>query len=181
MKLAFDVGGTAVEFSRNWFTGRSTLTADGERQVLQSSLDPFTHFSVQLQRRWQCTVNGRQMRRVEMTVTRAKLKAAQAQEEIARVRPEIEKAIAEAKISEQAVKDAQPQIDEAWAKAGPEIDKALEQARVALAKANLDVKIQERVDQALKRVEIRIQARDGRHKNDDHDVVIEDSDAPSSK
>jgi hypothetical protein len=61
MRLAFDVGGTAVEFSRNWFTGRSTLTANGECQVLQSSLDPLTHFSVQLQRRWQCTVNGRQI------------------------------------------------------------------------------------------------------------------------
>jgi hypothetical protein len=61
MKLAFDVGGIAVEFSRSWFSGRVTLTADGERQVLQSPLDPFTHFSMQAQRQWQCTVNGRQI------------------------------------------------------------------------------------------------------------------------
>jgi hypothetical protein len=127
------------------------------------------------------TVNGRQMRRVEMLVTKAKLQARAAEDEIARVQPEIEKAVAEAKVSEQAVKDAQPEIDEAWAKAGPEIDKALAQARADLAKANLDVNIRERVDQALKRVEIRIQARDASRKNVEHDVVIEDSDPPSDK
>jgi hypothetical protein len=43
------------------------------------------------------------------------------------------------------------------------------------------VKLRERVDQALKRVEIRIQAHEADRKNTDHDVVIEDSDSPSSK
>jgi hypothetical protein len=59
MKLTFDVDGTAVEFARNCFTGRSTLTANGERTVLQSPLNPFTHFSMQPRQRWQCTVNGK--------------------------------------------------------------------------------------------------------------------------
>jgi beta-lactamase regulating signal transducer with metallopeptidase domain len=130
------------------------------------------------------TVNGRQIRRVRMTVTSAKLEAQQAREEIARVRPEIEKAIAEAKISAQAaqaVRDAQPQIDEAMRQARPEIDKALAEVRTDLAKAHLDVKIRERVDAALKRVEIRVQARDANRKDSGHDVVIEDSDAPARK
>jgi beta-lactamase regulating signal transducer with metallopeptidase domain len=125
------------------------------------------------------TVHGRQVRHVEMTVTKAKLAAAQAQEELARVRPEIEKAIADERVGEQAVKDAQPQIDEAWAKAGPEIDRAMAEARTELAKANLDVKIRERVDATLKRVEIHLHdaaKADGRHR-----IVIEDSDAPDQK
>ena len=125
------------------------------------------------------TVNGRQIRHVQMIVRRAKLQELQAQAALAKVQPEIEKAIADAKISEkaaQAIRDAQPQIDEAWAKAGPEIDKALEQARVALAKANLDVKINERVDRALKRVEIRIQARDANREKSDQKVRSEESD-----
>jgi hypothetical protein len=125
------------------------------------------------------TVNGRQMRHVEMTVTKARLKAAQAQEELARVRPEIEKAIAEARVSEQAVKDAQPQIDEAWAKAGPEIDRAMAEARTELSKANFDVKIRERVDAALKRVEIRLQ--DAAKADARHHIVIQDSDSPDEK
>ncbi len=130
------------------------------------------------------TVNGRQVRHIQMIVRKAKLQAREAQEEMARMRPEIEKAIAEAKVGEraaQAVKDAQPQIDEAMEKVGPEIDQALAQVRTELAKANLDVKIRERVDAALKRVEIRIQARDANRKNAEHNIVIEDSDAPSDK
>jgi hypothetical protein len=126
------------------------------------------------------TVRGRQIRHVQMIVRKARLREQEAQEAIARAQPEIEKAIAEAKISEltaQAIRDAQPQIDEAWAKAGPEIDRALEQARVALAKANLDVKINERVDQALKRVEIRIQARDANREDSNRKVRSDESDS----
>jgi beta-lactamase regulating signal transducer with metallopeptidase domain len=130
------------------------------------------------------TVDGKQIRRVRMVVRKARIQARHAQEEIARARPEIEKAIAEAKVSEQAaqaIKDAQPQIDEAMRKAGPEIDKALAEVRTDLAKAHLDVKIRARVDAALKRVEVRIQARDADRKDSEHDVVIEDSDAPANK
>jgi len=121
------------------------------------------------------TVNGREMRRVRMIVTRAKL---QAREAIARARPEIEKAIAEAKVSEQAdqaVKDAQPQIDEAMKDVGPEIDRALAAARAELAKANLDVKIRVRVDEALKRAEVRLQAREADRKESAQKVRSEDS------
>ncbi len=128
------------------------------------------------------TVNGEQMRRVRMIVTRAR---SQAREASARERPEIEKAMAQARISEdaaaQAMKAAQPQIDEAMRNVGPEIDRALAQARADLAKANLDVDIQRRVDAALKRVEVRIQVRESQRKNSGRDIVIEDSDAPADK
>jgi len=83
------------------------------------------------------TVNGEQMRRVRMIVTRAR---SQTREAIARERPEIEKAMTEARISEdaaaRAMKAAQPQIDEAMKDVGPEIDRALAAARAELAKAN---------------------------------------------
>jgi beta-lactamase regulating signal transducer with metallopeptidase domain len=129
------------------------------------------------------TVNGEQMRRVRMIVTRAR---SQAREAVVRERPEIEKTMAEARISEdaaaQAMKAAQPQIDEAMRNVGPEIDKALAQARAELAKdKNLNVDIQRRVDAALKRVEVRIQIRESRQKNSGRDIVIEDSDAPADK
>jgi hypothetical protein len=145
---------------------------------VMSSDDP-TNADVQVREEIH-TVNGHETRRVQMIIRKAKLREQEAQEAIARAQPEIEKAIAEAKVSEQAAQAAriaQPQIDEAWAKAGPEIDKALEQARVALAKANMDVKINERVDHALKRVEIRIQARDANRENSDQKVRSEESDS----
>jgi ABC-type transporter Mla subunit MlaD len=92
--------------------------------------------------------------------------------EVAKARPEIEKAVAEAQVGAQAARDAQPQIDAAMAevaKARPEIDKAiaaaqpqidaaLEKVRAELAKDHLDTNVQVRVDAALKRAEIRIEA-----------------------
>ncbi|MGD0866725.1 MAG: M56 family metallopeptidase [Rhizomicrobium sp.] len=127
------------------------------------------------------TVNGQEIRRVRMIVTKAKR---QAREAIARARPEIEKAIAEAKVSEQAdqaVKDAQPQIDEAMKDVGPEIDRALAAARAELAKANLDVKIRVRVDEALKRAEVRLQAREAERTESAQKVRSDDSDAQDDK
>jgi|HubBroStandDraft_6_1064221.scaffolds.fasta_scaffold133163_2 beta-lactamase regulating signal transducer with metallopeptidase domain len=100
----------------------------------------------------------------------------EAREALAKARPQIEKALAEARVSREqgmrAVHDVQPQIDAAMAevqksrpeieaaiaKAQPEIDKALEKVRVELAKAHLDTNVQMRVDEALKRAEIRIEA-----------------------
>jgi len=129
------------------------------------------------------TVNGEQTRRVRMIVTRAR---SQAREAIARERPEIEKTMAEARISEdasaRAMNAAQPQIDEAMRNVGSEFDKALAQVRAELAKdKTLDVDIQRRVDAALKRVEVRIQVRESRRKNSGRDIVVEDSDAPADK
>ena len=56
--LQFEVDGSAVEFSRNSFTGRCTLrTATGEIE-LQSPWNPFTHFSTELNKRWQASIRG---------------------------------------------------------------------------------------------------------------------------
>jgi beta-lactamase regulating signal transducer with metallopeptidase domain len=157
----------------------SPANAPAAQSVTVISSDDPTNADVQVREELH-TVNGRQTRRVQMIVRKARLQEQEAQEAIARAQPEIEKAIAEAKVSEQAAqaaRAAQPQIDEAWAKAGPEIDKALEQARVALAKANLDVKINEHVDRALRRVEIRIQAHDTNRNKSDQKVRSEDSDS----
>lgn len=40
MQFTFDVDGTPVEFSRNWFSGRCTLHIGTQDEVLQSSLNP---------------------------------------------------------------------------------------------------------------------------------------------
>ena len=59
MQFSFDVDGTTVEFSRNWFTGRCTLHTGTRDEVLQSSLNPFTHYSVKLKRQWHVSVEPR--------------------------------------------------------------------------------------------------------------------------
>jgi beta-lactamase regulating signal transducer with metallopeptidase domain len=100
----------------------------------------------------------------------------EAREAIAKEKPQIEKALAEARASREetvhSIREAQPQIDaavdevtkvrpeidEALAKAQPEIDKALEKIRTELAKAHFDADIQIRVDEALKRAEVRLEA-----------------------
>jgi beta-lactamase regulating signal transducer with metallopeptidase domain len=100
----------------------------------------------------------------------------EAREAIAREKPQIERALAEARASREetvrAIREAQPQIDaavdevtkvrpeidEALAKAQPEIDKALEKVRTELAKAHFDADIQIHVDEALKRAESRLEA-----------------------
>lgn len=78
--------------------------------------------------------------------------------EVARARPQIDAAMEE-------VRRAQPQIEKALAAAKPQIDAALAKVREELAKEHLDANLQVRVDEALKRAEIRIDAarvhRDG--------------------
>lgn len=61
MKFAFEVDGTSIEFSRNWFTGQCTLTVGTESRTLASQLNPFTHYSLTLERRWAVPVNGREV------------------------------------------------------------------------------------------------------------------------
>jgi hypothetical protein len=58
MKIVLEVEKARVEYTRNWFTGSAVLTVDGQRVVLQSSLNPGTHFSVALKKAWQCNVKG---------------------------------------------------------------------------------------------------------------------------
>jgi beta-lactamase regulating signal transducer with metallopeptidase domain len=113
--------------------------------------------------------------------------------EIARVQPEIGRAMAEVKANEKTIKIIQEErpkmmakFDKAMRDARPEIDRAIEEARAELAKAHMDVNIQESVDSALKRVEVRIEARE-HGKRSGHEVEIErseqdeDSDTPGTK
>ena len=58
MQFTFDVDGTRVEFSRNWFSGHCTLHTGTRDEVLQSSLNPFTHYSMKLKRQWHFAVDG---------------------------------------------------------------------------------------------------------------------------
>jgi len=58
VQFTFHVDGTAVEFSRNWLTGRCTLNTGARDEVLQSSLNPFTHYSIELKRQWHYSVEG---------------------------------------------------------------------------------------------------------------------------
>ncbi len=111
----------------------------------------------------------------------------EADEALARIQPEIDRAMEQVRNSQVAIhaaRDAQPQIDAALAKARPEIDKAIEEARAELAKAHMDVNIQERVDAALKRVEVRIEAHE-HGKGSGREVRIEreddNSDTPDTK
>ena len=99
------------------------------------------------------------------------------------MQPRIEKAIAEARVGEHAAREAQPQIDaamaevekarpeidKALAKVQPEIDAALAKVRADLAKEHIDVRIRERVDLALKRAQMRIEAAQSRDDAARHD------------
>jgi hypothetical protein len=56
MQIAFEVDGKPLVFRRSWFTGSASLRVDGVEHLMQSGLDPGTHFSFELVRRWQCQV-----------------------------------------------------------------------------------------------------------------------------
>jgi hypothetical protein len=58
VQFTFDVDGTRVEFSRNWLTGRCTLHTSRRDEVLQSSLNSFTHYSMKPKRQWHFSVGG---------------------------------------------------------------------------------------------------------------------------
>lgn len=45
-----------IAFERNWFTGSFTYTIDGKTKTLDSALNPFTHFSVQLSRAYELQI-----------------------------------------------------------------------------------------------------------------------------
>lgn len=112
-----------------------------------------------------------QMRASEEAVRAARPQIERAQAEMARHRVEIDRA-------EQAMREAKPQMDAAlaemakhkgeieaaMAKVQPEIDAAMAQVRAEMAKQHIDVKIDERVDSALRRAEIRIRASEKREK-----------------
>jgi beta-lactamase regulating signal transducer with metallopeptidase domain len=154
------------------------------------------HIHVQLDSRELQKLKHIDLKHVHIAVEQAKREAREA---IRSARPEIERAVREAHVSEdaqRAVEAAQPeidravteamkvrpQVDEAWAKARPEVEKAHADARAQIRKAHLDLKVEESVDDALKRAEIRIEAAESR----DHDRETrreqhsEELDAPDS-
>ncbi len=52
LRIHFNVGATAFEFRRHWFTGRAELLIDGNTVVLQDPWNLGTHVSVTLKRSW---------------------------------------------------------------------------------------------------------------------------------
>jgi len=62
MRLAFEIDGHTVEYSRNWVTGRAVLNTGTETMVLQSPTNFTTHFDVTLTKEWQCSVQGHAIR-----------------------------------------------------------------------------------------------------------------------
>jgi hypothetical protein len=52
MRIPFEVAGIPVEFRRNCFSGRAELLVGGEAVLLQSPLNPLSHFSLSLTRVW---------------------------------------------------------------------------------------------------------------------------------
>lgn len=53
MTTTIEIKGKKIEFSRNWFTGSFTYTINGEKKILESVLNPFTHFSVNLSKTYE--------------------------------------------------------------------------------------------------------------------------------
>jgi len=100
---------------------------------------------------------------------------------LAQARPEMDRAMIQLEASRaqlEALRAAQPDIDAALKTVRPEIEKALADARAALAKAHVDMDLQVRVDDAMKRAEVRMQMRERRMREtsppkDDKDTVIE--------
>lgn len=66
MRVSFTVGTSSIEFCRNWFTGRASFRTGSGEILLQSAVNPATHFSLSLTKNWTAAYNGRQLR-VEKT------------------------------------------------------------------------------------------------------------------
>lgn len=58
MKTILEIENQTVEFERNWFTGSFTYTINGVGKTLDSALNPFTHFSVQLSRAYELQIGN---------------------------------------------------------------------------------------------------------------------------
>ena len=62
MRVTFTVGTSSVEFYRNWFTGRASFCTKSGEVLLQSALNPATHFSLSPTKTWNAAYEGRQLR-----------------------------------------------------------------------------------------------------------------------
>jgi hypothetical protein len=67
VRLSFEVGEaekSRLEFNRDWFTGRTVMTVNGNPIELASPWDLSTHFSAQLTQRYQFTVGDKERHEV---------------------------------------------------------------------------------------------------------------------
>ena len=93
--------------------------------------------------------------RAERAVRDAQPRIDRAMAEMAAHRAEMAQAMAE-------VAAHRAEIDKAFATVRPQIEDALAKVRDQLAKQHIDVQIQEHVDEALKRAEMRLEAEEAR-------------------
>lgn len=61
MRIETEIGGSRVEFTRDWFTGHVTLVVDGAATTLANPLNPATHVSLSLTRTYRVPINGREL------------------------------------------------------------------------------------------------------------------------
>lgn len=66
MEIDFSIGNISAKLVRGWFFGGMKLVTPSESVWLQHPLRPSTHFSFHLNRSWQRTISGHQVR-VEKT------------------------------------------------------------------------------------------------------------------
>jgi beta-lactamase regulating signal transducer with metallopeptidase domain len=116
--------------------------------------------------------NGRQVKRTKVIIDGTTYDT---DAEIARIQPRIDRAMAESharEIAMEKVREEEPKIraavDQAMRNARPQIERAMAEARQELKRQNLDVKISERVNEALKHAQIRIELEAARM-NAEHD------------
>jgi len=102
------------------------------------------------------------MVKAEPEMRRALEKLKLSEEQLHRMQPQIDAALAQ-------VEKERPEIEAAIARAQPEIDKALAQVREELAKEHLDAEIKTNIDEALKRAESRMQEKGARGDSDAED------------
>jgi hypothetical protein len=102
-----------------------------------------------------------------------------AMQEVRRHRAEIARAEAEMQANQERMRELQPKIDaamaqveahraeieQAVAQVQPQLDAALAKVRADLAAQHIDARIQEHVDQELKRVELRIEMEEARDRS----------------
>jgi len=57
--IDFSVGEIPAQFTRDQVTGRAEVRTPGGTLVLGSPFNPLTHFSLRLTRKWQFTIDGK--------------------------------------------------------------------------------------------------------------------------
>ena len=69
MQFSIDTAGkerTSVEFKRNWFTGRTSITINGDKKTLRSPYRLSTHFNLEFTKRWEFFVETPEPSKIEV-------------------------------------------------------------------------------------------------------------------